>query len=252
MAYLLKPDFSRLTGAACAAALGQAFFSLSLGVGTILTYASYVKKEENLLVSGLGTAVSDLLFALIAAFAVMPAVFAAGIAPGAGPGLVFETLPFIFNQMGQSAPFISAVVAILFFLTILAAALTSAISMLEVGVAFLNDEKGVPRRWATILLALLCWLVGVLCSLSFGPLADAKLLGVSFFDFLDHLCSDWLLPLGGLLFTVFVGWKMSKADVRDEFTNGGTRNMWVFNGVYFLMRYLAPVGILVVFFTNIF
>ena len=249
--YLLKPDFSRLTPAAYTAALGQAFFSLSLGVGTILTYASYVKKEENLLVSGLGTAVSDLLFALIAAFAVMPAVFAAGIAPGSGPGLVFETLPFIFNQMGRSAPFISALVAILFFVTILAAALTSAISMLEVGVAFLTDEKGMPRRRATWLLSGLCWLVGVLCSLSFGPLAGVKLLGLSFFDFLDHLCSDWLLPLGGLVFTLFVGWKMSKADVRDEFTNGGTRNVRVFNAVYFLMRYLAPVGILVVFVSSL-
>ena len=249
--YLLKPDFSRLGADAYAAALGQAFFSLSLGVGTILTYSSYVKKEENLLVSGLGTAVCDLLFAILAAFAVMPAVFAAGIAPGSGPGLVFETLPFIFNQMGASLPLVSSVVAILFFVTILAAALTSAISMLEVGVAFLTDERHMPRRRATLLLTLATWAVGVLCSLSFGPLSGVKLLGVSFFDFLDHLCSDWLLPLGGLIFTLFVGWKMSKADVRDEFTNGGVRNHAVFGLVYFLMRYLAPVGIVVVFFTNL-
>ena len=249
--YLVKPDFSRLTADACAAALGQAFFSLSLGVGTILTYSSYVKKEENLLVSGLGTAVSDLLFALIAAFAVMPAVFAAGIQPGGGPGLVFETLPFIFHKMGEGMPVVTTLISSVFFVAILAAALTSAISMLEVGVTFLADEKGMPRRRATLLLAFLCWAVGILCSLSFGPLADVKVLGLSFFDFLDGLCSDWLLPLGGLVFTLFVGWKMSKADVRDEFTNGGTVNRRLFDVVYFLMRFVAPVGILVIFATNL-
>ena len=250
--YLVKPDFSKLTADAYAAALGHAFFSLSLGVGTVLTYASYVKKEENLVVSGVGTAVSDLLFAMIAAFAVMPAVFAADIEPGSGPGLVFQTLPYIFNTMSQAMPITSALVSIAFFLTILAAALTSAISMLEVGVAYLVDEKGMERRKATLLLALGTWLLGVLCSLSFGPLAGVKLLGLRFFDFLDSLCSVWLLPLGGLLFTLFVGWWMSKADVRDELTNGGTCNVRLFGLVYFLMRYLAPVGIVVVFLSNLF
>ena len=250
--YLVKPDFSKLTADAYAAALGQAFFSLSLGVGTVLTYASYVKKEENLVVSGVGTAVSDLLFAMIAAFAVMPAVFAAGIEPGSGPGLVFQTLPYIFNTMSQAMPITCALVSIAFFLTILAAALTSAISMLEVGVAYLVDEKGMERRKATLLLALGTWLLGIFCSLSFGPLAHVKLLGLNIFDFLDALCSNWLLPLGGLLFTLFVGWWMSKADVRDELTNGGSRNVRLFGLVYFLMRYLAPVGILVVFLTNLF
>jgi len=250
--YLVKPDFTRLNADAYAAALGQAFFSLSLGVGTVLTYASYVKKEENLVVSGVGTAVSDLLFAMIAAFAVMPAVFAAGIEPGSGPGLVFQTLPYIFNKMSQAMPITSALVSIAFFLTILAAALTSAISMLEVGVAYLVDEKGMERRKATLLLAFGTWLLGVLCSLSFGPLAGVKLLGLSFFDFLDALCSNWLLPLGGVLFTLFVGWRMSKADVRDELTNGGTCNVRLFGLVYFLMRYLAPIGIVVVFLSNLF
>lgn len=250
--YLLKPDFSKLTADGISAAMGQAFFSLSLGVGTILTYSSYVKKEENLMVSGVGTAVSDLVFALIAAFAVMPAVFAAGLEPGGGPGLVFETLPYIFNRMGTGMPVMTTFISAVFFLAILAAALTSAISMLEVGVAFLTDEWKMNRRRATLLLAFLCWLVGILCSLSFGPLAHLKLLGYTFFDFLDHLCSDWLLPLGGLIFTLFVGWKMSKADVRDEFTNEGTVNTRIFGVVYFLMRYLAPVGIVVVFLTNLF
>jgi NSS family neurotransmitter:Na+ symporter len=142
-------------------------------------------------------------------------------------------------------------ISAVFFVTILAAALTSAISMLEVGVTFLSDERGFKRRNATLLLGLLCWAVGILCSLSFGPLSGFRILGNSIFDFLDHLCSDWLLPLGGLIFTLFVGWQMSKADVRDEFTNGGTVNVKLFDAVHFLMRYVAPVGILVVFVTNL-
>lgn len=252
IAYLIKPDFSKINASTVTAAMGQAFFSLSLGVGTILTYASYIKKEENIFTSGVGTAVSDLLFALLAGFSIMPAVFAAGIEPGAGPGLVFDTLPFIFNKMGETLPWLSAIVAILFFFTILVAALTSAISMMEVGVAYLTEEKGLGRKKAVCIITLFAWTVGVLCSLSFGPLSEVKLLGNTLFDFLDKLCSNWLLPMGCLLFTLFAGWKMSKADVRDELTNGGTCNRRVFGVVYFLIRYVAPVGIAVVFFTNLF
>lgn len=252
VAYLLKPDFSKLNANAAAAALGQAFFSLSLGVGTILTYASYVKKEENLIVSGLGTAAADLLFAVMAGFAIMPAVFSAGIEPGTGPGLVFETLPFIFNRMAGSLPIVSAIISIVFFVAILAAALTSAISMLEVGVAFLTEEKGMKRVPATLLLAFFTWILGILCSLSFGPMSGVRILGDTFFDFLDHLCSNWLMPVGGLVFTLFVGWKMSKADVRDELTNGGTCNRRLYSIFYYLIRFVAPVGIVAVFVTNLF
>ncbi|MBQ4188670.1 MAG: sodium-dependent transporter [Bacteroidales bacterium] len=233
--YLIKPDFSKITPSAITSAMGQAFFSMSLGVGTILTYASYVSKDENLMVSAGGTAFFDLLFALLAGFAVMPAVFAAGIQPGQGPGLLFDTLPYIFSQM---TPWVGAVISILFFLSVLVAALTSSISLLEVGVAYLVEEKGVSRTKATIGLGAIVWAIGVACSLSGG-----------FFDFLDHLCSDWLMPFGGLLFAMFVGWKMSRADVRDELTNGGTRNRTLFNVVYFLIRYFAPIGILGIFLT---
>ena len=198
--------------------------------------------------SGIGTTVADLSFALLAGFAVMPAVFSAGIQPGEGPGLVFDTLPYIFSQMPR---WVGAIVGIVFFLTILMAALTSSISVLEVGVAYLVEEKGMGRVKSTVVITLLGWILGVFCSLSFGPLSGAKLFGLSIFDCMDKLCSDWLLPLGGLLFTLFVGWYMSKADVRDEFTSGGTRNTRIFGVVYFLMRYLAPLGILVVFVTNL-
>lgn len=249
--YLLKPDFSKLTAGGVASAIGQAFFSLSLGVGTILIYASYMRKEDNILSSGIYTATADLLFALIAGFAIMPAVFAAGIEPGAGPGLVFETLPFIFNKMGASIPWLSATVAILFFLTILVAALTSSISLTEVGVAYFMEEMKMSRRKASLLVGAIIWVTGIVCSLSFGPLSNIVLGGENIFGMLDKLCSNWLMTFGGLLFTIFVGWKMSKAEVRDEFTNGGKHNSRIFGLVYFLIRYVAPAGIVITFISAI-
>lgn len=240
--YMVKPDFSKINAQVAATAMGQAFFSLSLGVGTILTYASYMRKEENIVYSGNCTALFDLLFALLAGFAVMPAVFAAGIQPEEGAGLVFDTLPYVFSRMGWAG----TVVSVLFFFSILIAALTSSISLLEVGVAYLVEEKGWSRRRSTLVLALGTWALGVLCSLSFGPMSGVKILGLGLFDFLDKFCTNWLMPFGGFLFTLFAGWKMSKADVRDEFTNGGKRNRRVFGVVYFLIRYVAPIGIVIV------
>ena len=160
------------------------------------------------------------------------------IIPHSSPPWIAVTsgaLPYIFSQM---TPWIGAVISILFFLSVLVAALTSSISLLEVGVAYLVEEKGVSRTKATIGLGALVWAIGVACSLSGGV-----------FNFLDHLCSDWLMPFGGLLFAMFVGWKMSRNDVRDELTNGGTRNRALINVVYFLIRYLAPIGILGIFLT---
>lgn len=252
--YLLKPDFSKLTASGIASAMGQSFFSLSLGVGTILTYASYVRKDESLVSSALGTAGFDLLFALIAGFAVMPAVFAAGIEPAAGPGLIFETLPYIFASMGQAAPVLSSVVAILFFLAILVAAVSSAISMLEVGAAYLVEEKGISRGKAVALLFVLCWTVGAVCSLSFGPLADWKILGETIFSFCDKLTSNFLMAFGGLLFTFFVGWRMKKEAVRQELTSGGKDRLGsrCFGLLWFLIRYVAPVAIVIIFLTNLF
>ena len=250
--YLLKPDFSKITPSAVAAAMGQSFFSLSLGVGTILTYASYIRKEENVLMTGLGTIGFDLVFALIAGFAIMPAVFAAGIEPGAGPGLIFETLPYIFARMGAAVPWVSAVVAVLFFVTIVFAAFTSAISMYEVGVAYLVEQRGLSRRRATMLIFSGCWVLGALCSLSFGPLSGVEIFGLTIFNFCDTLTSNFLMTFGGLLFVVFVGWRMDKAAVREEFTAGGNArfNAVVFDAFWFLLRYVAPVAIVIIFFTN--
>ena len=242
--YLFNPDFSKITGKACAAALGQAFFSLSLGFGTIMTYASYVDKKENILFQSTATAVSDLMFALIAGMAIMPAVFAFGLNPQSGPGLVFETLPFVFGQMPAGG-----FVAILFFLALLVAALTSSISMLEVAVAYLVEEKGFSRVWACVVLFVICWVVGAVCSLSFGPLSDVKISGGNIFDFFDNLSSNILMTLGSLLTVLFVGWRLKKTDVYDEFTNGGTlsRNAKLFGVLWFLIRYVAPLAIISIF-----
>ncbi|MBR1575130.1 MAG: sodium-dependent transporter [Bacteroidales bacterium] len=251
--YLLEPDFSKITPSVVASAMGQSFFSLSLGVGTILTYSSYMKKEENLFTSGLGTAAFDLLFALLAGFAIMPAVFATGVEPGAGPGLIFETLPYIFSHMSAASPWLSRTVSVLFFLTIVIAALTSSISMCEVGVAYLVEERGMSRRKASLLVFAATWTLGAFCSLSFGPLSGVKLLGNTIFDFCDRLTSDYLMTFGSLLFVLFVGWKMKRETVRDEFTGGGTlrANGRAFGFVYFLIRYVAPLVILTIFVTNL-
>jgi NSS family neurotransmitter:Na+ symporter len=246
--YLFNPDFSKITGKACAAALGQAFFSLSLGFGTIMTYASYVSKKENILFQSTATAVSDLMFALIAGVAIMPAVFAFGLDPQSGPGLVFETLPFVFGQMPAGG-----VVAILFFLALLVAALTSSISMLEVAVAYLVEEKNFSRVWACVLLFAVCWVVGALCSLSFGPLSDIRIAGGNIFDFFDSLSSNILMTLGSLLTVLFVGWRLKKTDVYDEFTNGGTlsRNAKLFGVLWFLIRYICPLAIAAIFISGL-
>lgn len=251
--YLAKPDFSKITISVIAAAMGQSFFSLSLGVGTILTYSSYMKKEDSILFTGIGTTAFDLIFALIAGFAIMPAVFAADIEPGAGPGLIFETLPFIFAKMGAAAPVLSRIVSILFFVTILIAALTSSISMYEVGVAYLVEERKLSRRKSVLLIFAGTWVLGALCSLSFGPLSGVHIFGETIFNFCDKLTSNFLMTFGSLLFVFFVGWKMKREEVRREFTNEGSlrRSGRLFPVIYFMIRYVAPLVILVIFVTNL-
>ena len=241
--YLLKPDFSKVTSETVADALGQSFFSLSLGVGTILTYSSYMDRESRLIPSSLSTAGFDFLFAMIAGFAIMPAVFAAGIEPGAGPGLIFETLPSIFVQMGGIVPALSRIVSVLFFLTIVVAALTSSISMYEVGVAYLVEQKHLSRKVSVALIFAGTWVVGALCSLSFGPLSGIRLFGDNIFGFFDSLTSNFLMLFGSLFFTYLAGWKMDRNKLLAEI--GGKRI------ILFFIKYIAPVGILVIFFTNL-
>ena len=247
--YLFRPDFSKIDAKACASALGQAFFSLSLGFGTIMTYASYVSKNDNIIAQSSATAGFDLMFALIAGLAIMPAVFAFGIDPQAGPGLVFETLPYIFSQMPAGG-----LIAILFFVALLVAALTSSISMLEVAVAYLVEEKQFSRVWACVTLFVVCWVLGALCSLSFGPLSSIRINGGNLFDFFDSLSSNVLMTLGSLFTVLFVGWRLKKTDIYDEFTNGGTlsKNAKIFGVLWFMIRYVCPLAIISIFLVGIF
>ena len=247
--YLFHPDFSKIDGKACASALGQAFFSLSLGFGTILTYGSYVSKKENIMFQSTATAVSDLMFAMIAGTAIMPAVFAFGLNPQSGPGLVFETLPYVFSQMPAGG-----FIAILFFVALIVAAVTSSISMFEVGVAYLVEEKKMSRVWACVIVFTGCWILGALCSLSFGPLSEVQVFGRNIFDFFDNLSSNVLMTLGSLLTVLFVGWRMKKTDIYEEFTNGGTisTNAKIFGVLWFLIRYVAPLAIICVFLSGLY
>lgn len=245
--YLLKPDFSKIDFSVCAAALGQAFFSLSLGYGIMLTYASYVSKEDNILVAASQTTGMDLLFSLIASCAIMPAVFAFGVDPQAGPGLVFETLPYIFSQMPLGGIF-----AIIFFFSLLVAALTSSVSLYEVAVAYLVEEKHCSRALAALLVFAFAWVAGLFCSLSFGVLSGATLFGMNIFGLFDFVSSNILMMIGGFCLVIFVGWQMKKEDVWDEFTNGGKLavNKRIFKYFYFIVKWVAPIAVLIIFVSN--
>ncbi len=222
--YLVKPDFSKLDGPAIAAALGQSFFSLSLGVGTILTYSSYMKEEDSILATGGWTAFFDTVFALIAGFAIMPAVFAAGIEPAAGPSLVFETLPVIFSQMGKVLP-------VVFFLAILIAALSSSISMLEVVVAWLVDQKKMRRSHAVLAVFGAAAVLGSACAVA-----------PRVFSACDFISSNVLMMIGALAFAMIVGWKMPREEVLRYVR---------YRFVYWLIRYAAPVMIIAIAVTNL-
>jgi NSS family neurotransmitter:Na+ symporter len=192
------------------------------------------------------------MFAILAGLAIMPAVFAAGIEPGAGPGLIFQSVPFVFSSMSASHPAIGAAASIIFFLTIVVAAMTSCISLLEVGVSFLKDRYGVSRVKGCIILFLLCGAAGVLCSLSFGPLKGLTLWGMNIFDIFDWLSSNILLLIMALLTVIFTGFAIKKEDVWDEITNGGTKkvNAKLFGLIYFLIKWVTPVAIVIIFITN--
>ena len=253
VSYLIKPDFSQINAETCAYALGQSFYSLSLGMGAIITYGSYINSKEDIVGSGAGTAIADMSFALLAGFAIMPAVFAAGIEPGAGPGLIFQSIPYIFSSIGTELPVLSTIISIMFFFSIVVAAMTSCISLLEVGVSFLFEKFNIGRKAGCLLLFLLCGGLGVVCSLSFGPLSGFTIADKNIFDMFDWFCSNVLLLALALLVVIFVGFVMKKEDVREEITNGGlnTRNKKIFPFVYFSIRWIAPLAIVAIFITNI-
>lgn len=222
--YLVKPDFSKIDGPAVAAALGQSFFSLSLGVGSILTYASYMKEDESVLHAGGWTAFFDTLFALIAGFAIMPAVFAAGIEPAAGPSLVFETLPVIFSRMGVVLP-------VLFFFAILLAALSSSISMLEVVVGWLVRRWGLGRRAAVFAVFFAAAVLGSACAVAPGVFRSC-----------DFVVSNIFMMIGALAFAIAVGWVIPRETAMRYLR---------YRFIYGLIRYAAPLMIVAIAVTNL-
>lgn len=246
ISFLLKPDFSKINSQALLAALGQAFFSLSLGMGCMITYGSYIPDKEKLPRLAFTTALSDTCFALLAGFAIMPAVFAFGISPQGGPGLVFIILPKIFAQIPLGNIF-----AVLFFLVLFIAAITSVISLMEVIVAYITEQTKLSRKLTVALVSALVAVFACLSSLSQGILQNLKIAGKTIFDAFDFLSANILLPLGGLMIVIFVGWYMKKTDVYNHYTNDKSLKGTTFKAFYFLLRYVAPVGIAMVFVDSI-
>jgi NSS family neurotransmitter:Na+ symporter len=242
--FLFKPDFKSLSAKGVLAAMGQAFFSLSLGMGCIITYGSYVKDDENITKMSVMSSFADLLFALIAAIAVIPAVFAFGISPGQGPSLVFITLPQVFAQMP-----LGRLVGFAFFFILLIAALTSSISLLEVFVAWISEEMNITRKKAVFFASLILSVLVVLCSLSQGVLKDFLIFNKTFFDLFDHTTADILLPLGGLLIVLFTGYKLKRNVIVSELTNNGMLkvNNKLIESIIFIIKYLAPLAIIIIF-----
>ncbi|MBN1116369.1 MAG: sodium-dependent transporter [Bacteroidales bacterium] len=241
LAFLFKPDFSKLTWEGVLSALGHAFFSLSLGMGTLITYGSYINNKNNLGKTALQVTLADTVIAIFAGMVILPAVFAFNIEPGAGPGLVFITLPNVFLQMPGGYFF-----SILFFILLTVAALTSSISILEVVVAFLSEELKMSRRIATILAASSIALVGAFCSLSMGHLDYAIFLGKNFFDTVDFFSANIFLPFGGLFISLFMGWHLGRKKTLKELSNHGEIKIWYIKPLIFSLRFIAPIAIFIV------
>lgn len=244
--FLFHPDFSKLTGEGILSALGHAFFSLSLGMGTLITYGSYIDKKNNLINTAINVTVADTLIAILAGVAIFPAVFAFGIEASSGPGLVFITLPNVFQQMPGGYIF-----SILFFLLLTVAALTSSISILEVVVAYFHEELKLKRKLATVFATTIIALLGVICSLSMGIFDHYTFFGLNFFDLLDWISANLLLPLGGLFISLFIGWIYGRKKVRAEIEKGGSISEVFLSVFMFLVRVIAPIAIAVVFLKGI-
>ncbi len=237
LTFYFTPDFSKIDAGVVNAALAQAFFSLSLGMGAMLTYSSYLSHQENLPSAALSVVLLDTLVALLAGAVILPAVFAFGFDPAAGVGLTFKTLPAVFSRMPAGALF-----GTMFFLLLAIAALTSAISLLEVVVAYFVDEKGMPRRAAATLFGFVAFLLGIPSSLSLGVWSGLAIGGKSFFDIMDYLASNVLLPIGGIFVAIFVGWVIAPKALEEVTSNGAhpfpLAPLW-----RFFCRYVSPVAV---------
>ena len=244
VAYLFQPDFSKLTGEGILAALGQALFSLSVGMGVMIVYGSYLPVDDNILKTSVWITVCDFFIAVLSGIAIFPAVFACGQDPTGGPGLVYQVLPVVFNSFGG----IGQLFSIVFFLLLSLAALTSAISLLEALTQWMSSDK-IGRTASAVVMSLLVAVLAVAASFSFGDglLGGVKLAGLQLFDFLDKLTGTLLPPICALLTIIFFGWFMKKEDIIDELSNHGTIKIGYFKVFYyFLVRFVAPAALLIV------
>ncbi len=246
LSFLFKPDFSKITAKTILEALGQAFFSLSIGMGTLITYSSYIQKKENLGSTALSVAFADTMIAILAGVAIFPAVFAFGIEPGSGEGLVYITLPNIFQQMAGGYFF-----SVLFFLLLGVAALTSTISVLEVIVAYFVEELNMNRKKATWAATISVSVLGFMCALSWAGMKDVKLFGKNVFELLDFTSANILLPLGGLLIVLFVGWYLGNKRTKAELSNDGELKVSYFKPFMLVVKFIAPIAIALVFLQQI-
>lgn len=245
--FLFKPDFSKFDQGVFLSALGQSFYSLSIGMGCICTYASYYSRKTNLLGSALQISFIDTLVAILAGLMIFPAAFSVGINPGSGASLVFITLPNVFNQAFVGMPLLGWVVSLMFYLLLSLAALTSLISLHEVGTAFFYEELHISRRKGAAIVTAATMIVGVFCSLSLTNCDGLQIAGKPLFEVFDFVTGQIFLPVGGFLTCVFLGWFVPKKLVKDEFTNWGTVSIRLFPVFLFLVRFVCPVAILCIF-----
>jgi NSS family neurotransmitter:Na+ symporter len=237
--FLFRPDFGKLNGESVLTAMGQAFFSLGLGMGSIMVYGSYLPSHVSIAKSTLFVAIADTLVALLAGLAIFPIVFDNQLEPAMGPGLVFQTLPIAFSSMPAGSSF-----GVLFFILLFFAALTSAIAMIEPAVAWLTENRGIDRLSACWWSGLTCWAFGLGTVFSFSDGSRLTLFGKNFFEFVDFLTADILLPTGGLLVAIFAGWILQRKDTEEELEMGEGPGYPVWR---FLVRYIAPAGVSLIF-----
>ena len=247
ISFLFKPDFSKIDSNVFLGALGQSFYSLSIAMGCICTYASYFSRHTNLLQSALQISVVDCMVAILAGLMIFPAAFSVGISPDSGASLVFITLPNVFYQAFASMPVVGYVVSVMFYLLLSVAALTSLISLHEVSTAFLQEEMRISRPRAAAIVTASCAVIGMFCSFSLGAYDGLSLFGKSLFDLFDFVTGQIFLPIGGLLTCIFVGWVVPRKIVHDEFTNWGTLRTTFFGIYLFCVRFICPVSIIVIF-----
>ena len=244
--FLLKPDFSKVNAGVFLGAMGQAFFSLSLGMGCLSTYASYFGSDTRLGKTALSVGVIDTCVAILAGLIIFPAAFSVGIQPDAGPSLIFITLPNVFQQAFGGVPFLAMIFSLMFYVLLALAALTSTISLHEVVTAYLNESFKITRGRAAIMVTGFWVVTGILSSLSLGVWED-KFFSLSFFDFLDFVTAKLMLPLGGLLVCLFVGWYLKRSVSYEELTNYGLQKAAYFPIYMFILRYFAPIAITLIF-----